>query len=111
MCLTCGTIDAIKIVEKPGEGSPVGLIAGGVLGGLLGHQVGQGRGNTVATIVGAAGGAYAGQQVEKNARKSQRYDVSVRMDDGTLRSVSYDFEPGFRISDKVRFVDGRLTRI
>jgi outer membrane lipoprotein SlyB len=110
LCTSCGTVDAIRTIEKPGEASGVGMVAGGVLGGLVGHQIGQGRGNTAATIVGAAGGAYAGHQVEKNIKKVVHYDISVRMDDGTLRTVSYDVEPGFRTGDKVRFVDGRLTR-
>ena len=88
----------------------MGLIAGGLLGGLLGHQVGQGRGNTAATVIGAAGGAYAGNQVERNAKKTVQYDVTVRMDDGSVRTITYDIEPGFRAGDKVRFVDGRLTR-
>ncbi len=109
-CATCGAVDSIRTTEKPGAGSAVGLIAGGVLGGLLGHQVGQGRGNTAATIIGAAGGAYAGNQVEKHVKKVVQYDVTVRMDDGSLRTVTYDREPGFRAGDKVRFVDGRLTR-
>ena len=110
LCTNCGTVDSIRIVEQAGEASGVGMIAGGVLGGLLGHQVGQGRGNTAATIVGAAGGAYAGHQVEKNVKKGARYDVSVRMDDGTMRTVSYDMEPGFKTGDKVKFVDGKLLR-
>jgi outer membrane lipoprotein SlyB len=110
-CATCGTVDSIRITERAGEGSAVGMIAGGLLGGLLGHQIGQGRGNTAATIVGAAGGAYAGHQVEKNAKRTLHYDVTVRMDDGTLRTIGYDVEPGFRAGDKVRFIDGRLTRI
>ena len=109
-CINCGTVDSIRVVEQAGEASGVGMIAGGVLGGLLGHQVGQGRGNTAATIVGAAGGAYAGHQVEKNVKKGTRYDINVRMDDGTLRSVSYDVEPGFKTGDKVKLVDGKLIR-
>jgi outer membrane lipoprotein SlyB len=110
LCTSCGTVDSIRSIEKPGEASGVGMVAGGVLGGLVGHQIGQGRGNTAATIVGAAGGAYAGHQVEKNVKKVVTYDISVRMDDGTQRTVNYDVEPGFRTGDKVRFVDGRLTR-
>jgi outer membrane lipoprotein SlyB len=110
-CRDCGTIDTIRTSERAGEASGVGMIAGGLLGGLLGHQVGSGRGNTAATIVGAAGGAFAGNAVEKNYKKVLRYDVVVRMDDGTFRTVNYDVEPGFRAGDKVRFVEGRLTRI
>jgi outer membrane lipoprotein SlyB len=109
-CPACGTVDSVRVTQKPGEGSAVGLIAGGLLGGLLGHQVGQGRGNTATTIIGAAGGAYAGNQVERNAKKTVQYDVTVRMADGTVRTITYDIEPGFRAGDKVRFVDGRLTR-
>lgn len=109
-CTNCGTIDSIRVVEQAGEGSGLGMIAGGVLGGLLGHQIGSGRGNTAATIVGAAGGAYAGNTVEKNVKKTSRYEVSVRMDDGTMRTVNYDVEPGFRSGDKVRLSDGKLTR-
>lgn len=110
LCTSCGTVDSIRVVEQAGEGSGVGMIAGGVVGGLLGHQIGRGRGNTAATIAGAAGGAYAGHQVEKNVKKNTRYDINVRMDDGTMRTVSYDVEPGFRTGDKIRFVDGRLVR-
>jgi len=109
-CTNCGTVDSVRVVEQAGEASGAGMIAGGVLGGLLGHQIGQGRGNTAATIVGAAGGAYAGHQVEKNLKKSTRFDISVRMDDGTLRNVSYDTDPGFKTGDKVRLVDGKLSR-
>jgi outer membrane lipoprotein SlyB len=109
-CSSCGTVDSIRVTEKAGEGSAVGVIAGGVLGGLLGNQIGSGRGNTAATILGAAGGAYAGHQVEKNVKKTSQYEVNVRMEDGGLRTVTYDQEPGFRSGDKVRFIDGKLTR-
>jgi hypothetical protein len=32
------------------------------------------------------------------------------MDDGNVRTITYNVEPGFRPGDKVRFVEGRLTR-
>lgn len=109
-CNYCGTVDAVRVFEKPGEASGAGMVAGGLLGGLVGHQVGQGRGNTAATIVGAAGGAYAGHQIERNTRKIMQYDVIVRMDDGSPRTISYEVEPGFRAGDRVRFIEGRLIR-
>ncbi len=109
-CPGCGTVESIRATEKPGETNAFGMIAGGLLGGLLGHQIGQGSGNTAATIIGAAGGAYAGNQVGKNVKKTVQYRVTVRMDDGSMRIINYDIEPGFRAGDKVRFVDGRLTR-
>ena len=41
---TCGVVDRVELVEKKGQGSGLGLIAGGVVGGVLGHQIGSGRG-------------------------------------------------------------------
>jgi outer membrane lipoprotein SlyB len=110
ICNNCGTVDAVRRLQQPGEASGAGMVAGGLLGGLIGHQVGQGRGNTAATIVGAAGGAYAGHQVEKNTKNVTTYEVTVRMDNGSPRTFNYDVEPGFRAGDRVRFVDGRLSR-
>ena len=107
-CRDCGVIDAINVVEQKGQGTGLGAVGGAVVGGLIGNQVGQGRGNVAATVVGAAGGAYAGNQVEKELKKTKHYNVSVRMDDGTTRTASYDAEPAFRVGDKVKFVDGRL---
>src|SRR5512141_371320 len=43
-CADCGKVSAVRITEKDGKGSAVGVIAGGVAGALLGHQVGKGTG-------------------------------------------------------------------
>src|SRR5436190_15589401 len=103
---TCGVVDRVELVEKKGQGSGLGLIAGGVVGGVLGHQIGSGRGNTAATILGAGAGAYAGNQIEKNVKKKSYWVVSVRMDDGSRRSVTSGGRPAFRQGDRVKVVDG-----
>lgn len=108
-CRDCGTVESIRTVEEEGKGTGLGAIAGGVLGGVLGHQVGGGRGKDLATIVGAAGGAYAGHQVEKSQRKSQHYDVTVRLDDGSQRTVTYKEMPAWREGDRVKLMDGTLV--
>lgn len=110
VCANCGTIDAVNVVEQKGEGSGLGAVAGGVVGGVLGSQVGQGRGNTAATVVGAAGGAYAGHEIEKRMKATKQYNVSVRMEDGSMRSFTFETEPGFAVGEKVRVVDGKLVR-
>ncbi len=109
VCVDCGRIEAIQVVEQKGEGTGLGAVAGGVVGGVLGNQVGRGSGRKIATVAGVAGGAYAGHEIEKHAKTTKRYDVTVRMDTGALRSVSYDAEPGFRIGDKVKIVNGMLV--
>lgn len=109
VCVDCGRIEAISIVEEKGEGTGLGAVAGGVVGGILGNQVGRGNGRKIATVAGVAGGAYAGHEIEKHSKSTKRYDVTVRMDNGAARSVSYDAEPGFRIGDKVKIVNGMLV--
>jgi len=110
VCRTCGTIDSINTIVKQGEGSGAGAVLGGVLGGVLGHQVGNGRGKDLATVAGAVGGAVLGNSVEKNAKAANSYDVRVRMDDDTFRTVRNQTEPGLRVGDKVRVEDGRIVR-
>jgi outer membrane lipoprotein SlyB len=97
-------------VQLPGQGSGLGAIAGGILGGVLGHQVGSGRGNDVATAAGAIGGAVAGHQIEKSTKKKVQYDVVVRLEDNTAQTVHFQSDPGFRIGERVKLVDGQIVR-
>ncbi len=108
-CANCGRVEAVNAIQQKGEGSGLGAIAGGVVGGILGNQVGGGTGRTVATVAGAGAGAYAGHEIEKNVNKTQRYDVVVRLEDGTSRTFPHQAEPAFRPGDKVRIVDGTLV--
>lgn len=110
VCGNCGVITAIRTVEQAGEGSGLGAIAGGVVGGLLGHQVGGGTGKDIATIAGAVGGGYAGHQIEKKVKTAKHYEIIVRMDDGSHRTMAQETEPAFAIGDKVKIIDGALVR-
>ncbi|WP_341912758.1 glycine zipper 2TM domain-containing protein [Polaromonas sp. YR568] len=96
VCADCGTVEAVTAVQRQGEVNGVavgnttvglGTVAGGVVGGLLGNQVGGGSGKTAMTVLGAAGGAFAGNQIEKNMKKVTVYQVRVRMNDGSTRTV------------------------
>lgn len=108
VCGNCGTITAIRAIEQPGEATGLGAVAGGVAGALIGSQIGQGRGTTAAEIAGAAGGAYAGHQIEKNYRKTTRYEIDVRMEDGTRRVISQSTEPALSVGEKVKIINGQL---
>lgn len=109
-CPNCGTVTQVRTVKQKGEGTGVGLIAGGVLGGVLGHQVGGGRGRDLATVAGAAGGAYAGHQTEKNMRSKWVHQVVVRLESGRTRTFSYGSEVGYRAGDRIKVVNNRLVR-
>lgn len=56
ICPHCGVVEAVNVIEVKGDGSYLGLIAGGLAGGLLGRRVGQGSGTSAAEVVGAMGG-------------------------------------------------------
>ncbi len=109
VCNNCGRIESVNAIEQKGEGSGLGAVAGGVIGGVLGNQVGGGTGRTVATVVGVGAGALAGNEVEKRVKKTVRYDVVVRLENGTSRTFSYQTEPALRTGDKVKIVEGAIV--
>jgi outer membrane lipoprotein SlyB len=110
VCADCGKVTAVNVIEKKGESSPVGLIAGGVAGALLGNQVGGGAGKSLATIAGAAGGAYAGKRVQENMNTHKVWNVKVRYEDGRTRSFEFTENPGLRAGDLVKKSGNSVAR-
>ena len=107
-CASCGVVVDVKEVDIKGDASGLGAVAGGVVGAVVGNQFGHGTGNTVMTVAGAAGGALAGNEIEKRAKTHKRYDVAVRMTDGSMQTVAYDAPPTWRSGDHVRVANGKL---
>jgi outer membrane lipoprotein SlyB len=105
VCIDCGVIESVNQVKKAGEAKGIGAVAGGLGGAVIGKQFGNGRGSTALAVLGAVGGAFAGHQVEKQVRSTTAYEVTVRMQDGSTRTVSQDSQPGWRPGERVR-VDG-----
>ncbi|MED5620642.1 glycine zipper 2TM domain-containing protein [Ideonella sp. BN130291] len=93
VCHNCGVIEGVREVTRKGEGSGVGAIAGGVLGGVLGHQVGGGNGRKAMTVIGAVGGGLAGHEIEKRAKSETVYEARVRLDDGSVRTITQKTAP------------------
>ena len=109
-CVGCGTVEAVNQVQVKGDAGYLGTIGGGLAGALLGSQVGGGKGRTVAEIAAAVGGAYAGREVERNVRKTAHYEVVVRLNNGGTQTIPLEVDPGYQVGDKVRIVDGQITR-
>lgn len=82
LCLDCGVVESLRSIEQEGEGSGLGAIAGG---------------------------AYAGHQIEKAQKKTLRYEIAVRMADGSLRTVIQETRPVWREGERVRFDNGVLV--
>ncbi len=108
ICVTCGTVQAVHEVKEKGQGSGIGAVGGAVVGGLLGNQVGGGNGKKVMTVIGAVGGGLAGHEVEKRVRSTVGYDVQVRMEDGSVRTIR-SAEP-VAVGTRV-FVEGGELRV
>ncbi len=106
-CLDCGVVVAVRQSEKKGEGTGVGAVVGGVAGAVVGREIADGR--DAGTLLGAAGGAIAGHQIERHARTTQRFHVDVRMEDGTVKTVTSETPPAWRAGDRVRLQAGRLS--
>jgi outer membrane lipoprotein SlyB len=109
-CPTCGVIESVRLIELKGEGTGAGAVTGGVVGAVVGNQIGSGRGNDLATIAGAAGGAYVGHQTERNMRKYTAFRITVRMHDGSVRTITQRHDPGVSSGDNVRLVNGTVVR-
>ena len=111
-CPNCGVIQEVNVVEVKGEGNNVvGTIAGGVVGGVLGHQVGGGSGKDLATIAGALGGAYAGNRVQSNMGKAMQYNAVVRLENGSVQTVTFAADPALKAGDRVKVENGAIVRL
>lgn len=109
ICLNCGTIESVVEKTQKGEGTGIGAVAGGVAGAVLGSQVGKGSGKTAATVIGAAGGAVAGHQAERYIRKTAKWEIIVRFEDGTAREFDFDTQPVWRVGDRVKVENNVIT--
>jgi outer membrane lipoprotein SlyB len=109
-CTNCGRVQQIKVSESSDWKKYAAPVGGAVVGGVIGNQFGGGSGKTALTIVGALGGAFAGHKVEEKTR-DKIYEVAVKMDDGSIRTVTYQSQPPVREGDRVRLRDGQLILV
>jgi outer membrane lipoprotein SlyB len=104
-----GVVESVREISTPAEKSNgVGPIAGGIAGAVLGSQFGKGNGRSVLTVLGAAGGALAGKEVERNVRATKHWEIYLRLDDGSSRTLKSDVAPYWRGGERVRLLDGSL---
>jgi outer membrane lipoprotein SlyB len=107
-CTDCGVIESTREVSARAETSGLGAIGGAVVGGVLGNQVGSGRGQEIATVVGAVGGVIAGNEIEKRVLATKTYEITVRLDDGSVRVLNQAAAPSWRSGDRIRIVEGAI---
>ena len=105
-----GVIESVQEIEKKGENPIAGPIIGGIAGAVLGHQIGSGTGRTVATAVGAGAGILGGKVIEQKVRATKHWEVTVRLEDGSTKTISSESQPAWRAGERVRVVDGQILK-
>lgn len=106
-----GTVESIQLLQGgASDGIGAGAVVGGVVGGLLGNQVGGGRGKKAATVAGVIGGAMVGHQMERNSQSRNAYQVGIRMDNGSYRTVTQESATDLQVGARVRVENDRAYR-
>ncbi len=107
-----GSVAGIEPIRERPQGSGAGAVIGGVLGAVVGNQLGHGVGRAGMTGLGAVGGAIAGNNIERKQREAiTGYRVSIRLDNGTMRSFERRQSGGLRVGDRVRLDAGTFRRV
>ena len=110
-CTNCGRVQEIRVSESSDWKKYAAPAVGALAGGVIGNQFGGGSGKTALTVVGALGGGLLGHKAESKHR-DKVYEVIVKMDDGSHRTVPYkDQPPPVRQGDRVRLRDGQLVLV
>ena len=104
-----GTVESVREVEVKGDSKGVGAVGGGLAGAVLGHNIGDH--NKLVTVLGAAGGALIGNQIEKQARATKQWEMTVRYDDGSTQVFQSEQAPFWHQGDRVRYYEGKLQPV
>lgn len=105
-----GVIESVKEVTQKGENPIAGPVIGGIAGAVLGHQVGSGTGRAIATAVGAGAGVLGGKIIEEKVRATKHWETTLRLDDGSTRTISSEAQPAWHAGERVRLVDGQILK-
>jgi outer membrane lipoprotein SlyB len=115
-CEECGVIEKIEKVDRDngvGIGAVAGGVVGGVAGGVIGDKIGDDDSKTGAiagTVAGAAAGAYAGHKAQEHYnRDKDAYRITLRMDDGSSRTITQNENSGFSKGSRVRVDGGKVV--
>lgn len=104
-----GTVQAVREVTQDGPANGIGAVAGGAVGGVLGHQLK--HDSKLVTLVGAAAGAFIGNEAQKRQNATSHWELTVRLDDGTMKTINSPNAPFWHQGDRVRYLDGKLQPV
>ena len=115
-CDRCGTVESIRQSTSREQWTALGSMPSRVgqssdisPSAVTAFKIGPGLSNQGQVTIGAAGGAvYQSRPSERNAT---RWEIAVRMDDGSTRSVIQNYEPLLQVGDRVRVFGTQIELI
>lgn len=107
-----GTVESVRNVTIANPDSGVGTVSGAALGGLAGSEIGHGSGSGAVGLIGAVAGGIIGNRVENQVNNRPGFEITVRLENGELRSITQAADEMFKPGERVRLLsDGRKTRV
>ena len=107
-----GVVESVRTVKLEGTKTPIGTAAGAVIGGVAGSTVGEGKGTAIAAVIGAVAGGLAGSAIEEVATRQDAFEITVKLDNGSLIAIVQEATEKFAPGDSVRLIEnGGVTRV
>jgi outer membrane lipoprotein SlyB len=107
-----GVVESVRSVKLEGTKTPIGSVAGAAVGGVAGNSIGKGDDNIIGAVIGAVVGGLAGAAIEEGITRKDAFEITVKLDNGTLIAVVQEADEQFKAGDKVRLIDsGGVTRV
>jgi hypothetical protein len=113
-CGPCGKVESIRQTTAKQQWTPLGtgVGVGGVPdvgdapAGVTSYRIGPGLSNQGMVVLGSAGGA--AYKKTPNSYEPKRWEVTVKMDGGGVRTVTLSYEPYVHEGDRVRVAGNNL---
>jgi outer membrane lipoprotein SlyB len=107
-----GVVESVRSVKLEGTKSPVGTVAGGAVGGVAGSSIGGGKGSIIGAVIGAVAGGLAGSGIEEAVTRKDAFEITIKLDGGSLVSIVQEADEKFAAGDRVRIVEnGGVSRV
>ncbi|MEJ5991699.1 glycine zipper 2TM domain-containing protein [Ramlibacter sp. PS3R-8] len=93
--------------------NPMGAVVGGIAGALIGNQFGSGGARAASTVLGGVAGASVGHAIAYNNAgvvTQPGYRITMRSDQGYVRTYEVPATGDLRIGDRVRIDNGMIYR-
>jgi outer membrane lipoprotein SlyB len=107
-----GVVESVRSVKLEGTKTPIGSVAGAAVGGVAGNSIGKGDDNIIGAVIGAVVGGLAGAAIEEGITRKDAFEITVKLDNGTLIAIVQEADEQFKAGEKVRLIDsGGTTRV